>query len=75
MDAILKMLPSVMNENKRNKVLTMIKQLKMCEYSVHTGFSLNCYVLVIFISTLPASLTSCDLNVVNSFRDAANETS
>ena len=43
----------------------MIKQLKMREYSAHTDFSLNCYVLVIFISTLPPSLTSCIMNVVD----------
>ena len=28
-DAILKVLSTVMNENRKNKVLTMIKQLKM----------------------------------------------
>ena len=29
MDAILKVLSTVMNENRRNKVFTVIKQLKM----------------------------------------------
>ena len=48
MDAILKTLSLVMNENRRNKVVTTIKQLKMCEYSAHTDFSSNCYVLVIW---------------------------
>ena len=53
-----------MNENRRNKVLTMIKQLKMREYSVHADFLLNCYVLVFFfILTLPPSLTSFILYV------------
>ena len=61
----------VMNENRRNKVFTMIKQLKMCEYSAHTSFSsLNCYVLVIFNSTVLSSLMSCILNVVDIFQDA-----
>ena len=46
------------------------KQLKMCEYSAHIDFPLNCYVLVIFISMLPPSLTSFILNVVDIFRDA-----
>ena len=31
-------------------MFTMIKQLKMHEYSVHFDFSLNCYVLVILSS-------------------------
>ena len=33
MDAILKALSTVMNENRRNKVFTVIKQLKIWEYS------------------------------------------
>ena len=37
MDAILKALSTVMNENKRNKVFIMIKQLKMREYSKDTS--------------------------------------
>ena len=37
-----------------------------------TDFSLNCYGPVIFISTLPPSLTSCILNVVDFFRDAVD---
>ena len=41
MDAILKALSIVMNENRRNKVFTVIKQLKMREYSKDTHFSLN----------------------------------
>ena len=72
MDAILKML---VNKNRRNKVFTMIKQLKMREYSAHFDFSLNCYVLVIFNSTGPLGLTSCIQNVVDIFRDAADITS
>ena len=75
MGAILKTLSLVMNINRRNKVFTMIKQLKMREYSAHTDFSLNCYVLVIFNSTLPPSLKSCILNVVDIIRDAVAVTS
>ena len=41
MDAIFKALSTVMNENRRNKVFTVIKQLKMQEYSKDTNFSLN----------------------------------
>ena len=65
MDAILKALSTVMNENRRNKVFTVIKQLKMREYNKDTYFSLNYYSHVIFISTFPQSLTSCILNVVD----------
>ena len=36
LDAILKALSTVKNENRRNKVFTMIKQLKMREYSKNT---------------------------------------
>ena len=50
----------------------MIKQLKMREYSVHFVFPLNCYVLVVFNSTVPSSLTSCIQNVVDIFRDAVD---
>ena len=75
MDAILNTLSLVMNKNKRNKVYTMIKQLKMCEYSAHFDFSLNCYVLVIFNSTVPSSITSCIQNVDEIFRDAVDVTS
>ena len=64
MDAILKALSTIMNENRRNKVFTVIKQVKMREYSNDTYFSLNCNIHVIFISTFPPSLTSCILNVV-----------
>ena len=42
MDAILKALSTVMNENIRSKVFTVIKQLKMREYSKATYFSFNC---------------------------------
>ena len=41
MAAILKALSTVINENKRNKVFTVIKQLKMREFSEGTYFSLN----------------------------------
>ena len=74
MDAILKLLSLVKNENRRNKVFTMIKQLKMREYSAHTDFSLNCYILVIFNLTVPSSLTSCIQNVVD-IRNAVDVTS
>ena len=37
MDAILKAFSIVMNENRRTKELTMIKQLKMQEYSINTS--------------------------------------
>ena len=75
MDAILKTLSSVMNKIRRNKVFTMLKQLKMREFSVHFDFSLNCYTLVIFNSTVPLSLTSCIQNVADHFRDAVDVTS
>ena len=51
-----------------------IKQLKMREYSAQFDFSLN-YVLMIFNSTVPSSLTSCIQNVVDIFRDAVDVTS
>ena len=41
MAAILKALTTVINENRRNKVFTVIKQLKMREFSKDTYFSLN----------------------------------
>ena len=63
--AILKALPRVMNENRRNKVFTVIKQVKMRKYSKDTYFSLNYHIHVIFISTFPQSLTSCILNDVD----------
>ena len=75
MDAILKALSIVMTENRRNKMFTMIKQLKLREFSAHFDFSLNCYVLVIFNSTVPSSLTSCIQNVADIFRDAVDVTS
>ena len=65
MDAILKALSAVMNENRRNKVFTVIKQLKMREYSKDSYCSLDRNIGVIFISTFPPSLTSCILNVVD----------
>ena len=65
MVAILKALSTVMHENRSNKMFTVIKQLKMREYSKDTYFSLNYYIHVIFISAVPQSLTSCILNVVD----------
>ena len=65
MAAILEALSTVMNENRRNKVFTLKKQLKMREYSKDTYFSLNYYTHVIFILMFPPSLTSCILNVVD----------
>ena len=41
MDAILKALSTVMNENRRNKMFSVIKQLKVQQYSKDTYFSLN----------------------------------
>ena len=41
MAAILKALSAVINENRRNKVFTVIKQLKMREFSIDTYFSIN----------------------------------
>ena len=41
MDAILKALSTVMNENRRNKEFSVMKQLKVREYSKDTYFSLN----------------------------------
>ena len=65
MAAILKALSAVMNENRRNKVFTMIRQLKMREYSKDTYFSLNYYINVIFISVFPQILMSCILKVID----------
>ena len=65
MVAILEPLSTVMNENRRNKAFTVIKQPKMREYSKDTYFSLNHYIHVIFILMFPPSLTSCILNVVD----------
>ena len=65
MDAILKSLSTVMNENRRNKVFTMIKQLKMQENSKDTHFSLNYYINTVFISTFSWTPMSCILNVVD----------
>ena len=65
MDAILKALSTVMNENRRTKVFTVIKQLKERENSKDTFFSLNYYMHVIYISTFPQSLSSFILNVVD----------
>ena len=65
MAAIFEALSTVMNENRRNKVFTAIKQLKKQEYSKDTYFSLYYYIHVIFILMLPPSLTSCILNVVD----------
>ena len=65
MAAILEALSTVMNENRRYKVFTVIKQVKMLEYSKDSYFSLNYYIHVIFILMFPPSLTSCILNVVD----------
>ena len=65
MNAILKALSTVMNENRRKKMFTVIKQLKMREYNKDTYFSLNYCIHVIFILTFSQSLTSCILNVVD----------
>ena len=64
MAAILEALSTVMNEN-RSRVFTVIKQLKMREYSKDTYFSLNYYTHAIFILMFPPSLTSCILKVVD----------
>ena len=40
-DAILKALSTVMKENRRNIVITVIKQQKLREYSIDTYFLLN----------------------------------
>ena len=65
MAAILEALSTVKNENRRNKVFTVIKQLNMRVYSIDTYFSLNYYIHVIFSLMFPLSLTSCILNVVD----------
>ena len=65
MDTILKVLSTVMNENVRNKVCNVIKQLTVQHYSTDTYFSLNQSIHVIFILMFPASLTSCILNHVD----------
>ena len=59
MDPILKTLSAVMNENRRIKVFTVIKQIKMREYRIDTYFSLNHYSNVIFILTFPPNPMSC----------------
>ena len=51
MAAILKALSTVMNDNRRNKVFTVIKQQTMREYNKDTYFSLNYYIHMIFVST------------------------
>ena len=66
MDAILKTLSLVMNKTRRNKVFTMIKQLKTREFSAHLDFSLNCYVLV--------KSKVLHQNFVDIFRDAVDVT-
>ena len=68
MDAILRTLSLVMNENSRNKVFTMIKLIKMRVYNAYTDFSSNCYVQLIFNSTVSSNLTSCIQNVVDIIR-------
>ena len=65
MDAILKALSTVINENIRNEVFTVIKRQKMLKYSKDTYFSFDYSIHVIFISTFPQSLTSCILNVAD----------
>ena len=65
MDAIWKALSTVMNENRRNKAFTVIKHLKMREYSKDAYFSLNYLIHEIFILTFAQSLTSCFLNIVD----------
>ena len=60
-----KALSTAKNENRRNIELSVIKQLKVREYSKEAYFSLNYYIHVIFISMIPPSLTSCILNVVD----------
>ena len=46
MPAILKAFSTVMNEDRSNKVFTVVKQLKMREYSKDTYFSFNYYIHV-----------------------------
>ena len=76
MAAILETLSTVKNENRRNKVFTVIKQVKMRVYSLDTYFSSNYYVHVIFILMFSPSLTSCILNVVDrQFTGRQNNTS
>ena len=65
MDAILKALSTVMNENRRDKVFTVAKKLKIQENSKTTYSSINHNSPVIFISMFPLSLTSFILNVVD----------
>ena len=65
MAATLEALSTVKNENRRNKLFTVMKQLKMRVYSIDTYFSLNYYIHLIFILMFPPSFTSCILNVVD----------
>ena len=53
----------------------MIKQLNVCKYTTHTDFSFKLLCPCDLNSTLPPSLTSCILNVVDIFRDAVDVTS
>ena len=48
MDSILRALSTVMNESRRNIVFTVLKQLKIREYSKDTHFSLNFCIHVVF---------------------------
>ena len=65
MATILKAISTIMNENRKNKVFIVIKQITVREFSKDTYFSLNYYIHVIFISTFSQSLTACILNVVD----------
>ena len=75
MDAILYTLSLVMNENRRNKVFTMIKQLQMREHSAHTDFSIKCYVLVILIFNVASKSNVFYSERCDIFRDAVDVTS
>ena len=64
MAAILKALSTVIDENRRNKVFTVVKQLTMREYNKDTSLSLNYYnIHLIFISTFAS-----ESNVLHSER-------
>ena len=55
MNTILKALSIVMNENGGNKLFTVIKQLKMEEYSKDTYFYLNYSFILAFLMLLTDS--------------------
>ena len=75
-DTILKVLSTVMNENRRNKVFTVIKQQKTQEYSKDShymltellcSYSLNFYMLTELLCSYSLNFKVCSVsNVLHS---------